>query len=72
MEKELTTAVGAPAPTQEPAAESKCPFSGGVRRHTVAAAPTNADWWPNQLNLKILHQRSSLSNPMDTEFNYAK
>ncbi|PWT89819.1 MAG: catalase/peroxidase HPI [Proteobacteria bacterium] len=72
MEKELTTAVGAPAPTQEPAAESKCPFSGGVRRHTVAAAPTNADWWPNQLNLKILHQRSSLSNPMDKEFNYAK
>jgi catalase-peroxidase len=72
MEKELTTAVGAPAPTQEPTAESKCPFSGGVRRHTVAAAPTNAEWWPNQLNLKMLHQRSSLSNPMDKEFNYTK
>jgi catalase-peroxidase len=38
--------------------------------HTAAA--TNADWWPNQLNLKVLHQRSSLSNPMDKKFNYAK
>ena len=34
--------------------------------------PTNADWWPNQLNLKILHQHSPLSDPMDKEFNYAK
>jgi catalase-peroxidase len=33
---------------------------------------TNADWWPNQLNLKILHQHSSLSDPMDRNFNYAK
>ena len=35
-------------------------------------APTNADWWPNQLNLKILHQHSPLSNPMGKEFNYAE
>ena len=34
--------------------------------------PTNADWWPNQLNLKILHQHSPLSDPMDKEFNYAE
>jgi catalase-peroxidase len=47
--------------------EAKCPF-----RHTQAGAPTNADWWPNQLNLKILHQNSPLSDPMDQEFNYAK
>src|SRR5215467_5942134 len=40
--------------------------------HTVAGTHTNADWWPNQLNLKILHQRSPLSNPMDKRFNYAK
>jgi len=51
---------------------SKCPFSGGGRAHTAAGAWTNADWWPNQLNLKILHQRSSLANPMDKAFNYAE
>jgi catalase-peroxidase len=38
----------------------------------VAGAPTNAGWWPEQLNLKILHQHSSLSDPMDKEFNYAQ
>jgi len=47
--------------------ETKCPV-----RHTVAAATTNADWWPNQLNLKILHQNSSLSDPMGKAFNYAE
>ena len=51
--------------------EAKCPFSGGVRKHTVAGAPSNAAWWPNQLNLKILHQHSQLSNPMGEDFNYA-
>jgi catalase-peroxidase len=52
--------------------DAKCPFSGDARNHTTAVAPTNADWWPNQLNLKILHQRSSKSNPMDKKFNYAE
>ncbi len=52
--------------------ESMCPFSSGTRKHTVAAAPSNAKWWPEQLNLKILNQRSPLSNPMDKEFDYAK
>ncbi|MEQ1574490.1 MAG: catalase/peroxidase HPI [Vicinamibacterales bacterium] len=47
--------------------EAKCPV-----RHTVAGAPTNAGWWPNQLNLRILHQRSPLSDPMGKPFNYAK
>src|SRR5258706_11823059 len=65
MEKNLTTAVGA-APD-----ETKCPFSGGARAHATAAAPTNAGWWPNQLNLKILHQHSPLSDPMGEKFNYA-
>jgi catalase-peroxidase len=46
--------------------ESKCPFSGSTRAHT------NRDWWPNQLNLQMLHQHSSLSNPMDEAFDYAK
>ena len=49
-----------------------CPFSSGTRKHTVAAAPSNAKWWPEQLNLKILNQHSPLSNPMDKEFDYSK
>jgi len=52
--------------------EAKCPFSGGARPHAIASAPGNADWWPNQLNLKILHQHSSLSDPMGEAFDYAK
>src|ERR1700688_4325701 len=50
--------------------EAKCPFAGDARKHTTAVSPTNADWWPSQLNLKILHQRSPKSNPMDKKFNY--
>jgi catalase-peroxidase len=46
--------------------ETKCPI------HTTAGVRTNADWWPNQLNLRILHQHSPLSDPMDKEFNYAE
>ena len=49
--------------------ESKCPVA---HTHTSAGVATNAAWWPNQLNLKILHQRSPLSDPMDKEFNYAE
>ena len=52
--------------------ESKCPFSGDARKHTVAGAPSNAGWWPNQLKLKILHQHSSKSDPMSEEFDYAE
>jgi len=52
--------------------ETECPFSSGARNHAVAGARTNADWWPNQLNLKILHQHSSLSDPMGETFNYAE
>jgi len=52
--------------------ESKCPFSGAMLNHTTTGAGGNKDWWPNQLNLEILHQHSSLSNPMGEEFNYAK
>jgi catalase-peroxidase len=46
------------------ATESKCPFSGGTH--------TNRDWWPNQLDLQVLHQHSNLSDPMGEEFDYAK
>ena len=52
--------------------ESKCPVMHGASSQAKAGAWTNADWWPNQLNLKILHQHSSLSDPMDKNFNYAK
>jgi catalase-peroxidase len=51
--------------------ESKCPFAGEARKHTVAGAPSNAGWWPKQLKLEILHQRSSKSDPMGEEFDYA-
>ncbi|HTA71799.1 MAG TPA: catalase/peroxidase HPI [Bryobacteraceae bacterium] len=75
MDKTITTATGAATPEkqeQNVLPEAKCPVAHGSRRHTVAGAPTNAGWWPNQLNLKILHQHSSLSDPMDQEFNYAE
>ena len=52
--------------------ESKCPVLNGAQRHTAAGALSNRDWWPNQLNLQILHQNSPLSNPMGKEFNYAE
>jgi len=42
------------------------------RKHTAGGGTTNRDWWPNQLNLKVLHQNSTLSNPMGKGFNYAK
>ena len=49
--------------------ESKCPMSG---RPTSAGARSNADWWPNQLNLRILHQNTPASDPTDKGFNYAE
>jgi catalase-peroxidase len=54
---------------------SKCPVMGAQAapaRHTAAGAMTNSDWWPNQLNLKILHQNSPKGNPMGESFNYAE
>ncbi|TBU91962.1 catalase/peroxidase HPI [Phytopseudomonas dryadis] len=47
--------------------QAKCPFN-----HAAGGGTTNRDWWPNQLNLKILHQHSSLSDPMDEGFDYAE
>ncbi len=47
--------------------EAKCPFN-----HTAGGGTTNKDWWPNQLSLKILHQHSGLSDPMDEGFDYAE
>ena len=52
--------------------DSKCPVTGGANRKVTGRGRSNQDWWPNQLNLKVLHQHSSLSNPMDRGFNYAE
>jgi catalase-peroxidase len=52
--------------------EARCPFSAGARKHAVASAPSNSDWWPNQLNLSILSQQSGLSDPMGEDFDYAE
>ena len=68
--KTQSVSTESPRPASE-GPESKCPVMGGAHRHT-AGASANAAWWPNQLNLKILHQRSPLSDPMDKEFNYAE
>jgi catalase-peroxidase len=75
MDNQLSAATGAAAPAhqaQTSSSESKCPVSNGARSHTLAGATTNVEWWPNQLDLRILHQHSPLSNPMDREFNYAE
>src|SRR5450432_2296355 len=70
-EKQVLAGVPGPGNTEpEVVKESKCPVMGGALTHK--AAPSNADWWPNQLNLKMLHQHSSLSDHMDKDFNYAK
>ena len=52
--------------------ESKCPVTGGANKQATGRGTSNRDWWPNQLNLKILHQNSHMSNPMGEEFNYAE
>ena len=60
MEKELAKQ------EQNVSTEAGCPFMGATPAHT------NRDWWPNQLDLQVLHQHSTLSNPMGEEFDYAK
>ncbi|MBS1134992.1 MAG: putative catalase/peroxidase [Burkholderiaceae bacterium] len=51
--------------------ESKCPITGMHGARATAGAQSNRDWWPNQLNLKILHQHCAKSDPMGKGFNYA-
>ncbi|MGA7828950.1 MAG: catalase/peroxidase HPI [Geobacteraceae bacterium] len=53
-------------------ADIKCPVTGRVDKPTASSGRSNRDWWPNQLNLDILHQHSSKSNPMGETFNYAE
>jgi catalase-peroxidase len=69
MENTLASSSGTVSPedqSKNTSTESKCPFNHG------ASAPTNRDWWPNQVSLKALHQHSDLSDPMGKEFDYAK
>jgi catalase-peroxidase len=65
----ITDAAGTAIPDtqQQHNAEAKCPVAHGARK-----AHTNSDWWPNQLDLRVLHQHSPLSDPMGEEFDYAK
>jgi catalase-peroxidase len=52
--------------------EMKCPVTGHTRKAVSGGGTSNKDWWPNQLNLKILRQNSDMSNPMGTEFKYSE
>jgi catalase-peroxidase len=70
MENTLATSSGSVSPETKDKStltESKCPVAHGVRK-----SHANVDWWPNQVNLKVLHQHSPLSDPMGKEFNYAE
>ncbi len=69
MENTLASSSGTVSPENQgknTSTESKCPFNHG------ASAPTNRDWWPNQVSLRALHQHSDLSDPMGKDFDYAK
>ncbi len=52
--------------------EGQCPFSGAAKPSTLPIGKASQDWWPNQLNVKMLHQQSAPSNPMGEAFNYAE
>ncbi len=52
--------------------EPKCPFAASAQTQAVAGATRNANWWPNQLNLKVLHPQTPQANPMGEAFNYAE
>jgi catalase-peroxidase len=70
MENTLATSSGSVSPEtkdKSTLSEAKCPFGHGARK-----SHANVDWWPNQINLKVLHQHSPLSDPMGKEFNYAE
>ena len=67
MENKVTGGAAAASQQQPTTSEGKCPVVHGGRK-----LQTNREWWPNQLNLNLLHQNSSLSDPMGKEFNYAE
>ena len=70
MENTLASSSGSVSPEakdKSTLSEAQCPMGHGTRK-----SRTNVDWWPNQVNLKVLHQHSPLSDPMGKEFNYAE
>ena len=67
MENKIAVEAGTGASQQPNPTESKCPVAHGAQKPY-----SNAQWWPNQLNLSVLHQHSPLSDPMGEEFNYAE
>jgi len=60
-----------PTPDAETSAAAGCPFRHGTQTNAAAGGPTNTDWWPNQLNLAVLHQHSAKSDPLGEGFDYA-
>jgi catalase-peroxidase len=71
MADQLTTN-SSDAKNDPAAAEGKCPFLHGALGRSAGGGPRNRDWWPNQLDLTILRQHSSLSDPMGADFDYAE
>ena len=59
-------------PTPQAESAARCPFAGAVSGNAKAGRRSNRDWWPEQLNLSILHQHSAMSNPLGAEFDYAQ
>ncbi len=72
MEHQKDRHVAPETPVWDTNESRRCPFLSGAVRSTAGGGRSNRDWWPNMLNLKILHQHSPLSNPMGEEFNYAQ
>ena len=72
MEQKHIAEESAPVPFTEEQNEAQCPYARGARQYTLSGAPGNAGWWPNQLNLRVLHQHSPLADPMDKAFDYAE
>ena len=52
--------------------KNKCPVTGKTHKPIAGRGTSNRDWWPNQINLKMLHQNTQKSNPMNQDFNYAE
>ncbi|MDH3649644.1 MAG: catalase/peroxidase HPI [Saprospiraceae bacterium] len=72
MENKAHTSTSATTTSNDTNGEGKCPFMSGILKRSAGGGTSNRDWWPNQLNLNILRQHSSLSNPMGEDFNYTE
>lgn len=72
MEHKKDRHVASNTPVWDTNESRRCPFLGGAMKYTAGSGRSNRDWWPDMLNLRILHQHSSKSNPMGKDFNYAE